>query len=106
MPTAVANITREHVEHFLGALYGGVDEPNAKIIDVFMTQLRGVLRTYGVPTNIIGTIWGRGYIMPVPYAADAEMPSHGADVMRQSLRGHDPRRYTAAALRAGAGRAA
>ena len=97
------SVTREAI---LSALYGGIDEPAAKIIDVFMTKLRGVLRTHGAPINIIGTIWGRGYIMPAPYAADAEMPPHGADVMRHSPRGHDPRRYTAAAVRAGAGRAA
>jgi two-component system cell cycle response regulator CtrA len=97
------SVTREAI---LGALYGGMDEPNAKIIDVFMTKLRGVLRTHGAPINIIGTIWGRGYIMPAPYAVDAEMPSHGADVMRHMPRGHDSRRYAPSAFRGSSEQAA
>ncbi|MBU6497164.1 MAG: response regulator transcription factor [Rhodospirillales bacterium] len=47
-------------EIFLNHLYGGVDEPEMKIIDVFICKLRKKLKTANVE-NIIGTVWGRGY---------------------------------------------
>jgi two-component system cell cycle response regulator CtrA len=43
-------------------LYGGLDEPEPKIIDVFVSKLRKVLREAGAP-DLIGTVWGRGYII-------------------------------------------
>jgi two-component system cell cycle response regulator CtrA len=43
-------------------LYGGLDEPEPKIIDVFVCKLRKVLREVGAP-DLIGTVWGRGYIL-------------------------------------------
>ena len=46
---------------FLNHLYGGMDEPDAKIIDVFICKLRKKLQTAGA-SNMIGTCWGRGYI--------------------------------------------
>lgn len=47
-------------ETFLNHLYGGLDEPEIKIIDVFVCKLRKKLSTAGVDGLII-TIWGRGY---------------------------------------------
>lgn len=47
-------------EAFLNHLYGGMDEPEVKIIDVFICKLRKKLAAVGV-TNLIGTVWGRGY---------------------------------------------
>ncbi|QDH13783.1 response regulator transcription factor [Formicincola oecophyllae] len=47
---------------FLNHLYGGIDEPEIKIIDVFICKLRRKLQKCGVE-NLITTIWGRGYIM-------------------------------------------
>ncbi|QHI95250.1 response regulator [Aristophania vespae] len=47
---------------FLNHLYGGIDEPEMKIIDVFICKLRRKLQTYDVD-NLISTVWGRGYIM-------------------------------------------
>ncbi len=47
-------------EAFLGHLYGGMDEPEAKIIDVFICKLRKKLAEAGA-NNVIGTVWGRGY---------------------------------------------
>lgn len=47
-------------EAFLNHLYGGIDEPEAKIIDVFVCKLRKKLADAGAP-NVIGTVWGRGY---------------------------------------------
>ena len=47
-------------EVFLNHLYGGMDEPEVKIIDVFICKLRKKLAEAGA-RNIIGTVWGRGY---------------------------------------------
>ena len=49
-------------EQFLSHLYGGTDEPDVKIIDVFICKLRKKLAQVGVG-NLIGTVWGRGYIL-------------------------------------------
>jgi two-component system, cell cycle response regulator CtrA len=47
---------------FLNHLYGGMDEPEVKIIDVFVCKLRKKLSRAGID-GIIGTIWGRGYMI-------------------------------------------
>ena len=52
-------------EIFLNHLYGGMDEPEMKIIDVFICKLRKKLAAAGAG-NLIGTVWGRGYIMRTP----------------------------------------
>ena len=52
-------------EAFLNHLYGGMDEPEAKIIDVFICKLRKKLAVAGAD-NLIGTVWGRGYVMRDP----------------------------------------
>ncbi len=49
-------------EAFLNHLYGGMDEPEMKIIDVFICKLRKKLARAG-GANLIGTIWGRGYML-------------------------------------------
>jgi two-component system cell cycle response regulator CtrA len=49
-------------EAFLNHLYGGLDEPEVKIIDVFVCKLRKKLSRAGAD-GIIGTIWGRGYML-------------------------------------------
>jgi two-component system cell cycle response regulator CtrA len=49
-------------EAFLNHLYGGMDEPEVKIIDVFVCKLRKKLNRVGAE-GIIGTIWGRGYMI-------------------------------------------
>jgi two-component system cell cycle response regulator CtrA len=54
-------------EAFLNHLYGGMDEPEMKIIDVFVCKLRKKLAQAGAD-NMIGTIWGRGYMMRDPDA--------------------------------------
>ena len=50
-------------EMFLDHLYGGIDEPEVKIIDVFVCKLRKKLSEASGGVNYIGTIWGRGYIL-------------------------------------------
>lgn len=54
-------------EMFLTHLYGGRDEPELKIIDVFICKLRKKLATAGAPSSgCIETVWGRGYSLRDP----------------------------------------
>ena len=53
-------------EMFLNHLYGGMDEPELKIIDVFICKLRKKLSTATEGENYIETVWGRGYVMRDP----------------------------------------
>lgn len=48
-------------ESFLDHLYGGMDEPEMKIIDVFICKLRKKFEDAGVDFDPIETVWGRGY---------------------------------------------
>ena len=50
-------------EMFLDHLYGGMDEPEMKIIDVFMCKLRKKLANASGGMDYIETVWGRGYAM-------------------------------------------
>ena len=56
-------------EMFLNHLYGGIDEPELKIIDVFVCKLRKKLATACAGDNYIETVWGRGYVLRDPVAA-------------------------------------
>ena len=53
-------------EMFLNHLYGGMDEPELKIIDVFMCKLRKKLANASGGKNYIETVWGRGYMLRQP----------------------------------------
>lgn len=53
-------------EVFLNHLYGGMDEPNAKIIDVFVCKLRKKLTRASSGKSYIDNIWGRGYTLRDP----------------------------------------
>ena len=48
---------------FLNHLYGGMDEPELKIIDVFVCKLRKKLAEASGGKNYIETVWGRGYML-------------------------------------------
>jgi two-component system cell cycle response regulator CtrA len=50
-------------EMFLNHLYGGIDEPELKIIDVFVCKLRKKLFEASGGMNYIETVWGRGYML-------------------------------------------
>ncbi len=63
-------------EAFLNHLYGGMDEPEMKIIDVFICKLRKKLANAGAG-SLIGTVWGRGYMMRDP---SVDAPFAGANV--------------------------
>ncbi len=53
-------------EMFLNHLYGGMDEPELKIIDVFVCKLRKKLAAATNGDNYIETVWGRGYVLRDP----------------------------------------
>ena len=53
-------------EMFLSHLYGGIDEPELKIIDVFICKLRKKLSQATDGENYIETVWGRGYVLRDP----------------------------------------
>jgi two-component system cell cycle response regulator CtrA len=61
-------------EAFLNHLYGGMDEPEMKIIDVFVCKLRKKLAQAGAD-NMIGTIWGRGYMIREPAVSHEGAPA-------------------------------
>lgn len=65
-------------EMFLNHLYGGIDEPELKIIDVFICKLRKKLMDASGGDNYIETLWGRGYILRDPNEATA--PAEGETV--------------------------
>ncbi|HAK61602.1 MAG TPA: DNA-binding response regulator [Alphaproteobacteria bacterium] len=50
-------------EMFLNHLYGGMDEPELKIIDVFICKLRKKLAAATGDDHYIETVWGRGYVL-------------------------------------------
>ena len=53
-------------EMFLNHLYGGIDEPVLKIIDVFICKLRKKLADASGGKSYIETLWGRGYLLRHP----------------------------------------
>jgi two-component system, cell cycle response regulator CtrA len=53
-------------EMFLNHLYNGIDEPEAKIIDVFICKIRKKLMDATGGDNYIHTEWGRGYVLRPP----------------------------------------
>jgi two-component system cell cycle response regulator CtrA len=53
-------------EMFLNHLYGGMDEPELKIIDVFICKLRKKLAQATGGESYIETVWGRGYVLRAP----------------------------------------
>ena len=57
-------------ETFLDHLYGGIDEPAMKSLDVVICKLRKKLATSGAD-DLIVTVRGRGYLLREP------VPSHG-----------------------------
>ncbi|MGD9508917.1 MAG: response regulator transcription factor CtrA [Geminicoccaceae bacterium] len=59
-------------EMFLDHLYGGMDEPEVKIIDVFICKLRKKLAEATGGEHYIETVWGRGYVLKDPEPAQQE----------------------------------
>jgi two-component system cell cycle response regulator CtrA len=65
-------------EMFLNHLYGGMDEPELKIIDVFVCKLRKKLGAATGGDNYIETVWGRGYVLRDPVEGTTEAPRRSA----------------------------
>ena len=62
-------------EMFLNHLYGGMDEPELKIIDVFVCKLRKKLSSATGDENYIETVWGRGYVLRDPEEMAIDVPA-------------------------------
>lgn len=62
-------------EMFLNHLYGGMDEPELKIIDVFICKLRKKLAALNDGIHYIETVWGRGYVLRDAVEVPTEMAS-------------------------------
>jgi two-component system cell cycle response regulator CtrA len=60
-------------EMFLNHLYGGMDEPEMKIIDVFICKLRKKLAHASDGKDYIETVWGRGYVLREPTEVEARI---------------------------------
>jgi len=50
-------------EMFLDHLYGGMDEPEQKIVDVFICKLRKKIAALTGDDHAIQTVWGQGYVL-------------------------------------------
>jgi two-component system cell cycle response regulator CtrA len=71
-------------EMFLDHLYGGMDEPEQKIVDVFICKLRKKIAALTGEEHGIATVWGRGYMLNEPgtqaaHLAEDAMPFLGPD---------------------------
>jgi two-component system, cell cycle response regulator CtrA len=60
-------------EVFLNNMYGGMDEPEPKIIDVFICKLRKKLANASDGKDYIETVWGRGYMLRDPREDEARI---------------------------------
>jgi two-component system cell cycle response regulator CtrA len=60
-------------ETFLNHLYGGMDEPTQKIVDVFICKLRKKLARASNGKDYIDTLWGHGYSLSEPASEDAKL---------------------------------
>ena len=72
-------------EMFLSHLYGGMDEPEMKIVDVFICKLRKKLASASGGKDYIETIWGRGYVMREPSQNAASAPQRVKPAKRKWL---------------------
>ncbi len=76
---------------FMSHLYGGMDEPDIKIIDVFVCKLRRKLSAAG-GENYIETVWGGGYLMPVlgadQFRDENAAPQSSADEANYAVGSH------------------
>lgn len=54
---------------FLNHLYGGMDEPEPKIIDVLVCKLRKKLSVATGGEQLVNTVWGQGYVLRAPERA-------------------------------------
>jgi DNA-binding winged helix-turn-helix (wHTH) protein len=72
-------------EMLLNHLYGGMDEPELKIIDVFVCKLRKKLAQATGGEHYIETVWGRGHRLRDPASMSAAKL-----IVRPEDLGHEP----------------
>jgi DNA-binding winged helix-turn-helix (wHTH) protein len=78
---------------FLTSLYGGMDEPEGKIIDVFMCKLRKKLANASGGKDYVETVWGRGHVLREPRYADSRIAYEAVgDIEAVSARSGNPAR--------------
>jgi two-component system, cell cycle response regulator CtrA len=73
-------------EMFLNHLYSGIDEPELKIIDVFVCKLRRKLAPATGGKHYIETVWGRGYVLRDPVPDAPRYHEAGTEVQHPTLR--------------------
>ena len=73
-------------EMMLNHLYGGIDEPELKIIDVFVCKLRKKLALATGGKHHIETVWGRGYVLRDPVPDAPHYHETGAEAQHQPVR--------------------
>lgn len=83
-------------EMFLNHLYGGIDEPELKIIDVFICKLRKKLAEATSGDRYIETVWGRGYVLRDPnnfmrYTSKEETELRAEPLLSDKVNDHDIR---------------
>lgn len=73
----MSNATVTTFDFLLSYIYGGRDEPETKILTVFVHKLRKKLgRIHGAPTGgAIETVWGRGWSRGANYTMTPERTS-------------------------------
>ena len=77
-------------EMFLDHLYGGIDEPELKIIDVFICKLRKKIAAAAGNHHYIETVWGRGYVLKDPEEVEGtiDQPLLGSDDAEGAIEPH------------------
>ena len=71
----------------LDYLYNGIDEPDIKILDVFLCRIRKKMeKLVGKGNCPIETVWGRGWVVrdrgegPIPYSTGATPTEHAKNI--------------------------
>jgi DNA-binding winged helix-turn-helix (wHTH) protein len=75
-------------EVIMGHLYGGRDEPELKIVDVFICKLRRKMNA--LKAHPIETVWGRGYVLREPDTKTASLAPEVADLTDDPPTGYVP----------------
>ena len=76
-------------EMFLNHLYGGTDEPESKIVDVFICKLRKKLASASGGNEFIETLWARGYMLSEPAAARRQSSNEISPASGRQMNGRD-----------------
>jgi two-component system cell cycle response regulator CtrA len=70
-------------EMFLNHLYGDLDEPELKIVDVFVCKLRKKLSQATNGEKYIETVWGRGYVLRNPESAQKDSKLSNQNIKKE-----------------------